>query len=114
MTVQLEQAARGLAYLHGLFPPIAHGDLEIRNILVTDEMKIALCGFGCSRVQIDGHTGFTTSGSAPASTAFQAKEIIMGESLPTLKSDIYAMGGVILEVKSRVVFWRTISLGSHR
>lgn len=96
----LHQAAEGLAYLHGLVPPIAHGDLKPENILITDEFTAALCDMGVSRVILDGHTGLTTSGSAAGSAGFQAKELIMGESLPTMKSDIYAMGGVILETMS--------------
>lgn len=63
-------------------------------------MTAALCDMGVSRVILDGHTGLTTSGTAPGSAGFQAKELIMGESLPTAKSDVYAMGGVILEVGS--------------
>lgn len=54
---------------------------------------------GVSRIIVEGHTGLTTSGSAAGSAGFQAKELIMGESLPTTMSDIYAMGGVILEVR---------------
>ncbi|KAG8916209.1 hypothetical protein FRC01_003298 [Tulasnella sp. 417] len=96
----LLQAARGLAYLHGSDPPIAHGDLKPENILITDEITAALADMGASRLILDGHTGLTTSGTAPGSAGFQAKELIMGESLPTTKSDIYAMAGVILETLS--------------
>lgn len=97
---QLQQAAEGLAYLHGSLPPIAHGDLKPANILITDELTATLCDMGISRFILDGHTGLTTSGSASGSSGFQAKELITGDSLPTLQSDIYAMGGVILEVRA--------------
>ncbi|KIO28599.1 hypothetical protein M407DRAFT_22183 [Tulasnella calospora MUT 4182] len=95
----LLQAAHGLAYLHDSVPPIAHGDLKPENILITDELTAALCDMGASRLILDGHTGLTTSSSAPGSAGFQAKELIMGE-FPTTKSDIYAMAGVILETLS--------------
>ncbi|KIO21929.1 hypothetical protein M407DRAFT_79786, partial [Tulasnella calospora MUT 4182] len=98
--ILLQQAAEGLAYLHASVPPIAHGDLKPENILITDELTAALCDMGVSRVILDGHTGLTTSGSAAGSAGFQAKELIMGESLSTVKSDIYAIGGVILEVRA--------------
>lgn len=61
-------------------------------------MTAVLCDMGVSRVILDGHTGLTTSGSAAGSAGFQAKELITGDSLPTPSSDVYAMGGVILEV----------------
>ncbi|KIO16357.1 hypothetical protein M407DRAFT_86108, partial [Tulasnella calospora MUT 4182] len=89
------QATEGLTYLHGSVPPIAHGDLKPANILITDEFTAALCDIGISRFILDGHTGLTTSGSAEGSSGFQAKELITGESLPTLQSDIYAMGGTL-------------------
>ncbi|KIO21927.1 hypothetical protein M407DRAFT_28485 [Tulasnella calospora MUT 4182] len=98
--VFLQQAAQGLAYLHGSVPSIAHGDLKPENILINDDLTAALCDMGVSRVILEGHTGLTTSGSAPGSAGFQARELIMGESLPTTESDIYAMGGVILEAMS--------------
>ncbi|KAG8898017.1 hypothetical protein FRC00_003524 [Tulasnella sp. 408] len=99
----LQGANAGLAYLHSWEPPIAHGDLKPENILVLDDdLTTALCDFGTSRVVVDLgiHTGMTTSGTAVGTAAYQAKELISGESLPTPASDIYAMAGVILATLS--------------
>ncbi|KIO31605.1 hypothetical protein M407DRAFT_67752, partial [Tulasnella calospora MUT 4182] len=89
-----------LAFLHGSLPPIAHGELEPQNILITDELTAVICNLENSRVVLEGHTGLTTSEFAFGSPQFQAKELISGEPLPTGMSDIYAMGGVILETMS--------------
>lgn len=92
-----------MAYLHGLLPPIAHGDLKPENIIITDKLRPALCDIGESRVIMDHSTGFTTAAAAKGTICYQAKELIMGQSLPTIESDMYAMGGVILEVRCRVL-----------
>ncbi|KAG9044751.1 hypothetical protein FS837_007575 [Tulasnella sp. UAMH 9824] len=97
----LQDANAGLAYLHSLEPPIAHGDLKPENILVLDDgLTTALCDFGQSRVVVDLgiHTGMTTSMSACGTACYQARELIISESLQTPASDIYAMAGVILAV----------------
>ncbi|KAG9040747.1 hypothetical protein FS837_000234 [Tulasnella sp. UAMH 9824] len=99
----LQDANEGLAYLHRLQPPIAHGDLKPENILVLDDdLTTALCDFGTSRVVVDLgiHTGMTTSGTAVGTAAYQARELISGDSLPTPASDVYAMAGVILAMLS--------------
>lgn len=81
-------------------PPIAHGDLKPENILILEDLTTALCDFGTSRVVVDLgiHTGMTTAGAAAGTMGYQARELISGDSLPTPKSDVYAMAGVILAV----------------
>ncbi|KIO15922.1 hypothetical protein M407DRAFT_34460 [Tulasnella calospora MUT 4182] len=121
----LQDANAGLAYLHSWEPPAAHGDLKPENILVLDDdITTALCDFGTSRVVVDLgiHTGMTTSGTAAGTAAYQARELISGESRPTPASNIYAMAGVILATLSgKVPFYNksaqsaillAISLGS--
>ncbi|KIO31606.1 hypothetical protein M407DRAFT_128690 [Tulasnella calospora MUT 4182] len=98
----LQQSARGLAYLHGLTPPIAHGDMKTDNIIVRSDLTAALSDFGISRIilDLDNPTGLTTATMGPAGTLrFQAPEILSG-GLPSPSSDIYAMAGVILHVMS--------------
>ncbi|KAG8925616.1 hypothetical protein FRC01_009914 [Tulasnella sp. 417] len=102
MLHQLQGANAGLGYLHSL--NIVHGDLKPQNILVLDDgLTTALCDFGTSRIVVEEgiQTGLTTAGAAAGTAGYQAQELILGESLPTPKSDIYAMAGVILAVLSR-------------
>lgn len=93
-------AARGLAHLHSLQRPIAHGDIKPENVIITDEHRGALCDFGISRVMTSFRTGYTTVNQAAGTTRYQAKELSLGQTRPTDKSDVYAFGGLILATMS--------------
>ena len=98
----MRDVARGIAYLHSLKPPIAHGFISPGSILITNDLKAVLCNFRWSRVMIPEplHTGFTTTGSLiPGEPGFQAKEQILGDARATPMGDVYGMGGVILYVR---------------
>ncbi|KAG8898016.1 hypothetical protein FRC00_003523 [Tulasnella sp. 408] len=118
-TSNLQQATRGLDYLHAQDPPIIHGDIKPANILIRQvkednggkenkESKVTLvatlCDFGVSRVMVKLglHTGMTTAGGSPGTSGYQAKELVEEDDHygATPRSDIYAMGGVILTVTS--------------
>lgn len=116
----MRDAAQGLAHLHSLRPPIVHGDIKPDNIMVTNDIKGALCDFGISRVMtsLGMHTGLTTAGQSAGTAGYQAKELYEEDSRPTPMSDVYAFGGVILAVSSArctggqlayTIFWQTMS-----
>ncbi len=44
-----EAVASALAYLHGLSPPVAHGDVKSENILFDSDGRAVLAGFGKAR-----------------------------------------------------------------
>lgn len=47
-------------------------------------------------------TGYTTVNQAAGTTRYQAKELSLGQTRPTDKSDVYAFGGLILAVSYRL------------
>ncbi|KIO31607.1 hypothetical protein M407DRAFT_128692 [Tulasnella calospora MUT 4182] len=98
----LKDAARGIAYLHSLQPSIAHGDIKPENILIRDDLTAAVTDFGISRViqSLDTQTGLTTSSSGQGTPQFQAAELFLEGSRPTIMSDVYAFGGLILATMS--------------
>lgn len=101
--LQVKDTAQGVAYLHSQSCPIVHGDLSPDNILIRiidDVPTAALSEFGLSRVvnEFGGHTGLTTGDAGGGTPGYMAKELIMGESLATRMSDVYALAGVILFV----------------
>ncbi|KAG8909112.1 hypothetical protein FRC01_007127 [Tulasnella sp. 417] len=51
----------GLAYLHEQSPPVLHGDIKMKNVLVSATTRGMLADFGLSKALEDGPTGLTTS-----------------------------------------------------
>ncbi|KAF8306169.1 kinase-like protein [Clavulina sp. PMI_390] len=47
----IQNVAYALEYLHYMVPPIIHGDLHARNILVDAQGNALLCDFGLSRIK---------------------------------------------------------------
>ncbi|KAG8873413.1 hypothetical protein FRB98_009022 [Tulasnella sp. 332] len=106
----LVQAAAGLEYLHECSPIIVHGDIKPDNVLVNDFGDAALCDFGLAHTLLEMRTGLTTSGLGQGCLGFIAPEIIAAEGhkniCRTTMSDVYAVGGLILNVLSdRIPFY---------
>ncbi|KIO28111.1 hypothetical protein M407DRAFT_72376, partial [Tulasnella calospora MUT 4182] len=99
----------GLEHLHAQTPPICHADIKPENVLVTDVFHAALSDFGLSRVlDAFGHgSGFTTSDNVKGTYNYIAPELFKAEKpRPTLETDMYAFGGLILTVMSgKAPFW---------
>ncbi|KDQ61951.1 hypothetical protein JAAARDRAFT_527372 [Jaapia argillacea MUCL 33604] len=95
---------RGLKYLHMFDPPIAHGDLKGRNILISDDLRAVISDFGASRM-LDGSDFATTAmGSArwlgpEFFSVFVSGEVeSVHDEAPTLQSDIWAFACVVGEL----------------
>ncbi|CAG0882642.1 unnamed protein product [Cyprideis torosa] len=99
-----------LALNHVHSKGVIHRDLKPQNILFTVDGKVKLGDFGLAapQVQLTGHGGNSNSSAAyPVGTAlYAAPEQIepSGKSVCTDKSDIYALGIVLLELYE---FWTT-------
>ncbi|KAG8949535.1 hypothetical protein FRC04_008468 [Tulasnella sp. 424] len=91
--------ASGLVYLHGLDPPICHGDLKPGNILINHEIRGMLADFGLSRALQANSTGLTTSKTIKGSLRYMSPELLMQDASHTLASDVWAFGCVALEVE---------------
>ena len=44
----LRDIAQGLRFLHSSKPPVLHGDLKARNILIDSRFRAKVCDFGLS------------------------------------------------------------------
>ncbi|KAG9006408.1 hypothetical protein FRB94_000718 [Tulasnella sp. JGI-2019a] len=51
----------GLIYLHGLVPPVVHGDIQAANALVYDDRRAVLADFGLATAASEVPSGLTTS-----------------------------------------------------
>ncbi|KAG8822312.1 hypothetical protein FRC17_009597 [Serendipita sp. 399] len=92
---------QGLDYLHNVDPPIVHGDLKPKNILIDKLGRPRICDFGLSRIVLEeGHSGLTTTAAYTGTPRYLAYELVISEddmATPTRKSDIYALGCVGLD-----------------
>ncbi|KAF8680700.1 hypothetical protein AX14_004496 [Amanita brunnescens Koide BX004] len=93
------QVASGLAYLHGLNPPVIHGDIKGSNVLINDNGRACLSDFGLGRLM--EVSGFTTK-QVGGTCRWMAYELIYDDDEePTQQSretDMWAFGMTILEV----------------
>ncbi|KAF8319972.1 kinase-like protein [Clavulina sp. PMI_390] len=90
-----------LEHLHGLMPPIIHGDLHARNIVVDDRGNGLLCDFGLSRIKHE-KTRTATNIVEGGKYRYQAPELLQLQDdfcfRTTTSSDCYAFGMTILEL----------------
>ncbi|CAA0842176.1 Protein kinase superfamily protein [Striga hermonthica] len=89
-------AAKGLAFLHGVEKPIIYRDFKTSNILLDGDFNAKLSDFGLARV---GPTGDQTHVSTRVMGTFgyAAPEYVMTGHL-TARSDVYGYGVVLLEM----------------
>lgn len=115
--LQVIEMTKGLAYLHGLSPPVCHGDLKPvwsnnpscqtlantrsskDNLLVNNQGHILLCDFGLTIVPDSDPSGLTTTKSLKGTVRYLAPELLETETpARTLSSDVWAWGCVVIEV----------------
>ncbi|KIJ11882.1 hypothetical protein PAXINDRAFT_101466 [Paxillus involutus ATCC 200175] len=100
-------AAAGLQYLHS--QSVVHGDLSGSNVLIGDNGRACISDFGLSILltKLGGST-FATSRRAEGALRWSAPELLDLEVpedeenplhvFPTLQSDVYSFGSVMLQV----------------
>ncbi|KAJ8767911.1 hypothetical protein K2173_020851 [Erythroxylum novogranatense] len=89
-------AAKGLAYLHGLERSVIYRDLKTANILLDADFNAKLSDFGLAK---DGPMGDQThvSTRVMGTYGYAAPEYVMTGHL-TARSDVYGFGVVLLEL----------------
>ncbi|KDQ12098.1 hypothetical protein BOTBODRAFT_77498, partial [Botryobasidium botryosum FD-172 SS1] len=88
-------------YLHGLQPPVVHGDIKAVNVFVKDDGEACLGDFGLSRFIQKISTGLTTTVFS-GTPRWMAPELYFpsGDELApvTKEGDIYAFGCLAVEI----------------
>lgn len=87
----MRDLVQGLRYLHSSRPPIFHGDLKARNILIDSRFRAKVADFGLSEKQKSGLTG---------TPFFMAPEYLRGNSYTTA-CDMYSVAIVMYEIYAR-------------
>lgn len=108
--LQLKEVAHGLSFLHGLSPSIIHCDIKPGSIVVKDDLRAAICGFGSAVYgpNTDGEPTrivetFGTPGYAPP----EAKR---NDQWFTPAIDVYSFGCLIIWVRSHVLICSSVLL----
>ncbi|GLD94609.1 hypothetical protein PINS_up003220 [Pythium insidiosum] len=118
--------AEALACLHSLSPPLVHGDVQARNVLLDDELQPKLCDFGSARYCVSGSTvgdmGSIFESSVGSSldsddvvrgdnSPWLAPEVLLGRASCDPSMDVYAFGVFLAELDTHEL---PVPVGSAR
>ncbi|XP_014217130.1 protein kinase byr1 [Copidosoma floridanum] len=95
-----------VSFIHDLTPSVIHKDIKPENILVNEACEVKLIDFGLSRFEGLHSELNSTVGSHPkGTTLYLSPEIIVDKQSHSVKSDIWALGCVIVEIFSEKSIW---------
>jgi serine/threonine protein kinase len=95
-----EQLLEALEAVHGV--SVVHNDIKPDNILFKDDGTIRLIDFGIAK-SLDGENRNFRSGTMAGTRGYMAPELIEGYP-PTVQSDLYSVGVVLVQMLSGRVF----------
>ncbi|KAG7367710.1 adenylate and guanylate cyclase catalytic domain containing protein [Nitzschia inconspicua] len=90
---------QGIQFLHASKPPILHGDLKAKNILVDSRFRAKVADFGFSHFKMSGLS--KTAALLQGTPFFMAPEYLRRKSEYTAACDIYSMGMIFYEIYAR-------------
>ncbi|KAJ3519715.1 hypothetical protein NM688_g9260 [Phlebia brevispora] len=94
------EIAKGLAFLHR--QGLVHADVKTANVLVGEDQHALLSDFGLALKlhQYRGRSSFSADMERRRGTpVFMAPEVLLAETLPDMRSDVYSFGLTIWEVR---------------
>jgi serine/threonine protein kinase len=87
---------QGIQFLHASKPPILHGDLKAKNILVDSRFRAKVADFGFSHFKTS-----TKKNVLQGTPFFIAPEYLRRRSEYTAACDIYSLGMILYEIYAR-------------
>ena len=95
----LHDVAAGLAYLHGMKPPVIHQDIKPANILVADDGTFMITDFG---VSINARNTMQQAAAkdidSGGTIAYMAPERFSKNNRPIMANDIFSLGCMAYEM----------------
>ena len=89
------EIAIGLEFLHSRSPPVAHRDLNDKNVMLSEEGVVKLGDLGQSRLKDNSVDYFSTA--QPGAVPFMPPEALSEKPHYTEKIDIFSLGVLMLE-----------------
>ncbi|KIO20157.1 hypothetical protein M407DRAFT_81884, partial [Tulasnella calospora MUT 4182] len=90
----IQDAAKGLLYLHTHDPPICHGDLKSLNILVNSSYQAIITDFGSARIRRNVASDNGSETPCQYSLRWTAPEVL-DDGTQDLPSDMWALGWIV-------------------
>ncbi|KAG7351597.1 adenylate and guanylate cyclase catalytic domain containing protein [Nitzschia inconspicua] len=90
---------QGIQFLHASKPPILHGDLKAKNILVDSRFRAKVADFGFSHFKMSGMS--KTAAVLQGTPFFMAPEYLRRKTEYTAACDIYSLGMIFYEIYAR-------------
>ncbi|KAG8908157.1 hypothetical protein FRB99_008700 [Tulasnella sp. 403] len=90
------EIAEALLYLHTRSPPIIHGRVHPRNILMDNAGRPLLCDYGLGEFA----SYFRTAPATLESLRYQSPEAVIGMSSSTVRGDVWSYGCILLLIAS--------------
>ncbi|KAL4077396.1 kinase-like domain-containing protein [Scleroderma citrinum] len=98
----LVDVANGLSYLHGQQPPIIHGDLRGKNIMITQDGRALVADYGISTLLNDDFVSTTSDSSHdPNWIRWMSPETMENYRDTTTADDVWAFGMTVVELLTR-------------
>ncbi|KIJ10817.1 hypothetical protein PAXINDRAFT_16214 [Paxillus involutus ATCC 200175] len=94
----LVKVAEALHYIHS--KRVVHGDLTSSNILINDEGQPLISDFGLSSILEEYNETSYFKSNRPGSIRWVAPELLKASPKPSIQSDVYSYGCVILHTLS--------------
>lgn len=95
----LRDVASGLAWLHGMNPPVIHQDIKPDNIMVADNGNFMITDFGVStHLRSTLRKSMSSAFSSAGTIAYMAPERFGKDNTPIMANDIYSLGATTYEM----------------
>lgn len=97
----LRDVSSGLAWLHGMNPPVIHQDIKPDNIMIGDTGDFMITDFGVStHLRSTLRKSLSAAFSSAGTIAYMAPERFSKDNTPIMANDIYSLGATVFEMLS--------------
>jgi len=91
--------ASGLAWLHGMNPPVIHQDIKPDNIMIGENGDFMITDFGVStHLKSTLRKSLSSAFSSAGTIAYMAPERFGKDNTPIMANDVYSLGATVFEM----------------